>query len=113
MWKTDSKNVRSGPIVCVFLLIVAVVILCSFITNFYLKKPLTLEEARQVTLRPSVEGINFDIPLLYMHHLYEKKYQRWPRHKDYKRYELDGIRVTAQLPDMEPYNEKMLNSLIS
>lgn len=92
------------------IIIVIIAYLISFAYKIIMstdwKKPLTLLEASQIIHHSRIEGILFDVPLLYKYHLYEKNFKHWPRFKDYKRYDLDGIKITAILPDMKRYSEE-------
>lgn len=71
--------------------------------------PMTLEEAKTQRFRISVEGIPFDVPVLYAHadYSYTKTWPRPPADQasGKARKEVDVIKVTALLPDLASYNE--------
>lgn len=72
-------------------------------------QPMTPEEVRTLKFRTSVEGYGFDVPVNYLYDDFEV-HKRWPRPPRAQvegrgRDKVDEIKITALLPDMEPYTE--------
>jgi hypothetical protein len=72
-------------------------------------KPMTLEEVKTLKFHVSVEGVAFDVPVNY-HHEEFAMLKVWPRPPQAQverreRPKVDVIKITALLPDVEPYTE--------
>jgi hypothetical protein len=72
-------------------------------------RPMTPEEVKTLKFRVSVEGVAFDVPVNY-HHEEFAMLKVWPRPSQAQvegreRPKVDVIKITALLPDMEPYTE--------
>jgi len=70
---------------------------------------MTLEEVKTLKFHVSVEGVAFDVPVNYSHSEYAM-FKAWPRPPQAQvegrvRPKVDVIKITALLPDMEPYTE--------
>jgi len=67
----------------------------------------TLDELKLQKFKISVNGIAFDVPVLYLHHDYYPRLKKWPQPTLLNRLGLrqavDVMAVEALLPNMEPY----------
>ena len=68
---------------------------------------MTLNELKELKFKVTVEGVNFDVPVLY--HYNDVYLGTWPTPTDDelegKRKKVDVLRFKALLPDLAPYNE--------
>lgn len=75
------------------------------------EKPMTLNELKELKFKVTVEGVNFDVPVLY--HYNDAYLGTWPTPTDDelggKRKKVDVLRFKALLPDLAPYNENNAN----
>ena len=73
-------------------------------------RSLTLEEAKVLKYRVTVNGVAFDIPVNYSHAEYAM-FKRWPSPTKEElegrvRRKVDVIKMVVLMPDMEPYTER-------
>lgn len=91
-------------------LIVTVLMTISACSAKEKSPPMSLEEASHLKFRVSVEGVPFDVPVTYAHSEYVM-FKSWPRvpkeqTEGKSRPQVDSVKITALLPDIEPYTEK-------
>lgn len=72
--------------------------------------PLSLEEAKHLKFRVSLEGVPFDVPVTYAHSEYVM-FKHWPIVPEEQiegrlRPNVDWIKLTALLPNIDPYTEE-------
>lgn len=72
--------------------------------------PLSLNEAKRLKFHVSLEGVPFDVPVTYAHSEYVI-FKSWPKVpkeqiEGRSRPEVDWIKITALLPNIDPYTEE-------
>jgi len=73
----------------------------------------TLAEAKKITIRVSVDGVNFDVPLVYDFRGYNQQLHGWVgvpqgQIEGKERLSVDYVEVDALLPDISPMSEENL-----
>jgi len=73
----------------------------------------TLAEAKKITIRVSVDGVNFDVPLVYDFRGYNQQLHGWwvcrqGQIEGKERLSVDYVEVDALLPDISPMSEENL-----
>lgn len=70
---------------------------------------MSLDELKHQVLKVTVDGVPFDVPVLYHYNAYDKKRNSWPTSDLSEnigiRRNVDTLQFTALLPDLEPYSQ--------
>lgn len=77
------------------------------------RKIISLEEAKKISFRVSMDGVNFDVPLVYNFNGYNLQLHGWgsvpQRHIDGKKRPIvDFIKIDAILPELSPVSDENL-----
>ncbi len=77
------------------------------------RKVINLAEAKEINFRVSMDGVNFDVPLVYNFKGYKQQLRGWGSVQQQKiqgkrRPAVDFIKIDAMLPDLSPLREENL-----
>ena len=77
------------------------------------RKVISLEEAKKISIRVSMDDVNFDVPLVYNFKGYNQQLRGWgnvpqKQIEGKKRLAVDFIKIDALLPDLSPLREDNL-----
>ncbi len=77
------------------------------------RKVISLEEAKKITIRVSMDGVNFDVPLIYNFNGYNPQLHGWGsvpqgQIEGKKRPVVDFIKIDAILPELSPVSDENL-----
>ena len=80
------------------------------------RKVISLAEAKEISIRVSMDGVNFDVPLIYNFNGYNQQLHGWgsvPQGyiEGKKRPVVDSIKIDAILPELSPVKEENLAQL--